>query len=235
MVLVKLLVAHILGDFLVQSDKWVSHKKKNKAKSRFLYIHSIIIGIFSYIFLFEWYNYQVPIIIIISHIITDLWKVYAKENLLNFILDQTYHIMVLLIIWLWFYQVEFESVKAFWSTLNFDKIWLIIFAYVFLIWPSGYIIGGITRKWQEEIDNDGLGKAGMWVGRLERILTLTFVLLDQYEALGFLIAAKSILRISVKKKEERKLTEYVLIGTMLSFSIAIFIGILIKELIAKIQ
>lgn len=90
------------------------------------------------------------------------------------------------------------------------------------------------QKVAKEIDNDGLDKAGMWIGQLERILTLTFILLAQFQALGFLIAAKSILRISVKKKQERKLTEYVLIGTMLSFSISIFMGIIILFLLNKI-
>jgi len=232
MILIKLLVAHILGDFVFQSDRWALHKRKKKIKSKYLYIHSIIIGLLSYLFISNWTNYQIPLIIVASHIIIDIWKINSKESSLNFILDQLYHILVLFFIWIWFYNIEVNSLKIFWYGIDFNKIWLIIFAYVFLIWPSGYIIGGVTKKWQKEIENDGLDKAGMWIGRLERILTLTFVFLGQYEALGFLIAAKSILRISVKKKEGRKLTEYVLIGTMLSFSTAIFIGIFFKYLIS---
>lgn len=231
MILLKLLIAHILGDFVLQSDHWVSHKRKNKIKSIYLYIHASIIGILSYLFIANWTNYFIPGIIVISHIVIDIWKINSKETSTNFILDQLYHFLVMIIIWILFYYDEANSLMIFIENLNYNKIWLIIFAYVFAIWPSGYIIGGITKKWQKEIENDGLDKAGMWIGRLERVLTLTFVFLEQYEALGFLIAAKSILRISVKKKEERKLTEYVLIGTMLSFSIAIFIGIFVKHLL----
>jgi hypothetical protein len=231
MILLKLLIAHILGDFVLQSDHWVSHKRKNKIKSAYLYVHAFIIGLLSYLFIANWRNYFIPVIIFISHIIIDIWKTNSKKTSINFILDQLYHFLVMIIIWIWFYFGEVSGLILFLENLDYNNIWLIIFAYVFAIWPSGYIIGGITRKWQNEIENDGLDKAGMWIGRLERVLTLTFVFLGQYEALGFLIAAKSILRISVKKKEERKLTEYVLIGTMLSFSIAISIGIFIKYII----
>jgi hypothetical protein len=230
MVLIKLLVAHILGDFLLQTDKWVSHKNQNKIKSIYLYIHSFFIGLLSYLFLAEWTRFLAPIIIFITHLLIDVWKITRKQTRLNFLLDQLFHIAVIIVIWRCFYSSDIDTIIAFILQQEFNKLWLIIFGYSVLIWPVGYIIGAITKKWQKEIDNDGLDKAGMWIGQLERILILTFILISQIEALGFLIAAKSILRVSVKKKEERKLTEYVLIGTMLSFSTAIFIGIFIKYL-----
>ncbi|MFO7738926.1 MAG: hypothetical protein R6V46_10655, partial [Desulfatiglandaceae bacterium] len=53
-----------------------------------------------------------------------------------------------------------------------------------------------------------------------------FFLLQRFEAIGFLIAAKSIFRFGeVSKPERRKEAEYILIGTMLSFLIAIVTGI----------
>lgn len=61
----------------------------------------------------------------------------------------------------------------------------------------------------------------MWIGRLERFLILTLVLLKQYEAIGLLVAAKSIFRFSAS----RSVGEYVLIGTLLSFTIAITVGL----------
>jgi hypothetical protein len=48
---------------------------------------------------------------------------------------------------------------------------------------------------------------------------------NQFDAVGFLIAAKSILRF---KDDNTLKTEYVLIGTMLSFGIAIACGLLIN-------
>ncbi|MFT7001154.1 MAG: hypothetical protein ACI9V1_002292 [Spirosomataceae bacterium] len=60
---------------------------------------------------------------------------------------------------------------------------------------------------------------------MERLLILTFVLINQFTAIGLLITAKAILRIS---KSERKFSEYVLAGTLLSTLITIAVGLLIK-------
>ena len=234
MILIKLLIAHIVGDFVLQTDKWVKHKQDQKVRSAFLYLHAFIISALSYLFVARWEKFEIFIIIFLTHLFIDIWKVYQKPTNKNFIIDQLLHLLIIGIIWVVYFGYELEQITLFVLKLNFDKIWIIVFSYIFLLWPSGYIVGGLTKKWQNEIDNDGLDKAGMWIGQLERILTLTFILLSQFQALGFLIAAKSILRLSVKKKQERKLTEYVLIGTMLSFSISIFMGIITLYLLNKI-
>ena len=59
---------------------------------------------------------------------------------------------------------------------------------------------------------------------MERGLILIFVVLAQYEAIGFLIAAKSILRFNETTSENEK-SEYVLTGTLLSLAIALLLGL----------
>ena len=107
--------------------------------------------------------------------------------------------------------------------------WTVILSYILVIWPVGIWIGRITKPWRNEIketSSQGLEKAGLWIGRLERVLILTFVLLKHFEAIGFLIAAKSILRFGeIRTPNCRKEAEYILIGTMISFAIAIILGI----------
>jgi hypothetical protein len=54
------------------------------------------------------------------------------------------------------------------------------------------------------------------------------VILGRWEAIGFLLAAKSVFRFGdLKESKDRKLTEYILIGTLLSFGVAILIGIIV--------
>ena len=53
--------------------------------------------------------------------------------------------------------------------------------------------------------------------------------MSQYEAIGFLIAAKSILRFNEASSGSVK-SEYVLTGTLLSLTIALSLGILILKL-----
>lgn len=71
--------------------------------------------------------------------------------------------------------------------------------------------------------------AGTWIGYLERIIILTFVLHDQYEAIGLLIAAKSLLRFR-DTNDARPQTEYVLIGTLASLA-----GALINRRVIEIS
>ena len=114
-----------------------------------------------------------------------------------------------------------------------------------VIWPVSYIISKATVKWRQEVEDaiaasdsdqaaagtkDSLDKAGMYIGMFERVLVLIFVLTDQFEAIGFLIAAKSILRFSDRTEHKpRKQTEYVLIGTLISFTVTIVLGLLMKN------
>ena len=39
-----LLLAHVIGDFYLQNDKYCAQKEERKLKSWFLYVHSLIIG-----------------------------------------------------------------------------------------------------------------------------------------------------------------------------------------------
>ena len=78
-------------------------------------------------------------------------------------------------------------------------------------------------------DEHGNLHSGELIGWLERGLILVFVIMSQYEAIGFLIAAKSILRFSEASKGDEK-SEYVLTGTLLSLAIALCLGIIVLKM-----
>ena len=49
------------------------------------------------------------------------------------------------------------------------------------------------KKWAPASTNtQSLPNAGQWIGYIERILMLTFVLVGRFEGVGFLLAAKSV-------------------------------------------
>jgi hypothetical protein len=62
------------------------------------------------------------------------------------------------------------------------------------------------------------------IGGLERLLVLAFVLIGNYEAAGLTIAAKTILRF---RDDEGPRTEFVLVGTLLSFLIVLIVSIIV--------
>ncbi|MGI5819089.1 MAG: hypothetical protein ACOX9R_13450 [Armatimonadota bacterium] len=82
----------------------------------------------------------------------------------------------------------------------------------------------------------GIPNAGALIGQLERTLILFLVLADVASGIGLLVAAKSILRFGeVKDAENRKMAEYVLIGTLASFTFAIPVAYATAELVKWAQ
>lgn len=116
---------------------------------------------------------------------------------------------------------------------NQGNFWIYSAAYLTVMWPMGIVIAMLTRRWQAESETgDGLRDAGRYIGMLERVLILTFIFMNQFSATGFLIAAKSVLRFGdIRDNSNRKGAEYILIGTMISFTVAIFTGLLAEWLL----
>ena len=237
LILLQLLLAHVLTDFVFQNIKMVKHKSNYKGKSWYLYVHSLLAGILTYLILQDWNQFLIPIVIIITHFLIDLWKLHQKkDNLKYFIIDQLLHGIVIVIAWLYIidgFSFVVPSIESFFSS---TKALAILIGYITVIFPVGFIIGKTTERWQAEIVKEGaensLKKAGRYIGIFERILVLTFILVNNFAAIGFLIGAKSILRLS-DTKGARKQTEYVLIGTLMSFAICIIVGLLLRYLAFK--
>ncbi len=235
----QLLLAHVITDFVFQSKKWIRQKWEKKAKSLFLYIHATLAGLITYVIIQDWTLWLVPVIIIVTHFFIDLWKLHQKSDSLKYFLwDQLMHMLVLAFVWL-FVTENFTELIPFVAMVVTSKSFLIyLTGYLIVIFPIGFIIGKATQRWQKEIKKEdgikSLEKAGRYIGIFERILVLTFILTDNFSAIGFLIAAKSILRFSDKSKSgARKQTEYVLIGTLMSFALTILIGFLMRVLMLQ--
>lgn len=112
------------------------------------------------------------------------------------------------------------------------KLVIYFVGYLISIFAGSYIIKRFlkfTKINTEKFDKIGLLNAGKYIGFLERFIITTFVLLDEYSAISFVLLAKSIFRLNeIKNNEDRELVEYIIIGNLLSFSIALFIGLSIK-------
>lgn len=248
-ILVRLLIAHCITDFLLQPNKWIVDKRRRVWKSRYLWYHGLVTGALAWLFIPQINLWWAVLLIIITHTITDGWKLSTEKKrgsrLTFFLIDQLIHITIIVILWLWIIN-GWEKINVFAHTyLTNYRILLRVLGYLLMIGPVGYIIQFLTRKWFFELDpDDSLKEAGKWIGILERVLTITFIYIGQFGAIGFLVAAKSILRVIdkpdkpsseptlIKPFSSRKRTEYVLIGTFLSFTIAILTGLVINWLLA---
>lgn len=129
--------------------------------------------------------------------------------------------------WIWAWQLA----KGLFSSHNL----LVLLAYILVLRPASALIGAVLTPWLASVNSEGsLKRAGTLIGYLERVLILSFVLLEQWAAIGFLLTAKSILRFNdIQGSEQRSLSEYVLLGTLVSFTVSIAIGLAVLRLSAK--
>ena len=225
----KLLIAHLLGDFVLQPKSWVKDREKKKIKSLKLYAH---IGVHALLlFLLLEFNIKYIggiLLIIVSHFLIDLGKVYLqKKNTkrILFFVDQALHLL-----FIGFAFLLYES-----ATFNFSEVLnqqnlLLIACLIFVTYTSSIIINTIISKWnpvkEKKSEDQSLASAGKYIGFLERLLIFVFIAIGQWAGVGFLLAAKSIFRFGdLTASKDRKLTEYVLIGTLLSFGLAILTGL----------
>lgn len=229
-VIIKLLLAHILGDFFLQPDQWVAEKERLKLNSNKLYLHvSIHVAL---VFVLFWsFSVWLPALIIgISHFVIDACKLLFQKTSnkrLWFFADQLLHITVIVSCWLSFYDGASININFFYNT----KVWLYIFSALLLTSPTAIIIKVLIARFIPSKGSISLHNAGKFIGILERLLIYIFILTGHLEAVGFLLAAKSIFRFGdLKEGNDLKLTEYVLIGTLLSFGIAVAISLAVAHI-----
>lgn len=233
--LLKLLLAHLLGDFFLQPSSWVVEKEKRKLKSDKLYLHIAIHMLLIFIVFMSFNVWKIALVIGLLHGIIDAIKLVLQNEKTKrawFFIDQIMHVGVILFCWLYFYHGTIDL-----SFLQNNQFWLFLLGALFLTSPAAIFIRVIIAKWlprqisSTSLSTTSLQDAGKFIGIIERLLIYLFVCTQHFEAVGFLLAAKSIFRFGdLKEAHDIKLTEYVLIGTLLSFGLALIVAMAVLNI-----
>lgn len=234
-ILVRLLIAHILSDFIFQTSAMVKNKSWFTLP---MFVHIGIVFLVTGILSGYW---VASLGIAIIHYGIDgskmtLQKHFPSKGFGLFILDQVLHVIVILIAWAYIFNIWTVCIQVFSLPLTHYTFSLLVLAYLLVSTPVGFIIKYATshiashHRHQSDTQEVSVENVGKLIGIFERIIILTFVLLNQYEAIGFLITGKSIIRFADKNSDLR--SEYVLVGTMMSYALAILVGVFTKWLLA---
>lgn len=223
-----LLLTHIIGDFYLQTDYFCKQKETKKIKCWFLYVHSIIMGLIAWLLIPSIDFGIYATLIILTHFIIDSIKLYFRNSLGVFLADQLLHLGILLLISI-VYETQIELPIHLIDQCENFSIPILLIATLICIKPTNIFIKLLLKKYDvgESKSCSNIKNAGGLIGNLERLLTMIFVIIGQFEAIGFVIAAKSILRF---KDTDTAKTEYVLAGTFLSFGIALLCGLMVCAL-----
>ncbi len=249
---VLLLLGHVIGDFYLQSNAMVDNKKKifvsgitkevRRKAVYYLLMHGLVymlcIGAvlgaaipFSYDLLRTWLAAG------LSHLIIDTFKPCINNKYKPFIVDQVLHFAAMAFTVLAWGQLlpirEFALYEA--SFLPQKPLLAFITGLCCLIKPVGLLIGEgelwDLKKAKPQTEEAQTG-AGTMIGYLERLIVFFLIICGQIGAVGFVIAAKAVIRfpeISSDNTSGAKaaLAEYYLIGTLLSMSFAFAIPLLL--------
>lgn len=217
-----LVMAHLVADFVLQTNKICKDKAVKRWRSMYHYGHALVVIGLSWLVTWNVYFWWLALFIGVAHFTIDICKSYRDSKIVWFVLDQFIHLLVIAgVAYAWTSCHD-------WSLPFGVELWHVAAAVAMLVcWkPANIFIKLILKHYSVNMpaEKDSGFNAGALIGTIERWLILIFVCMQRYDALGLLIAAKSIIRFSEKDTAK---TEYVLAGTLLSIFIAVLAGMMV--------
>jgi hypothetical protein len=230
-----ILTAYLLGNFFLQTE-WINERTH---PIRTQVLRCAVITSTSYLLL-GMFHWRILLGVLLTLAVTGALKVHTpSDSAAAFLVNQCAQLIVLLGLacyfpdaakngW-WITSVKPDLSRWYFASLSCTS------GIILCVPAGGVLIAKLIRPFSNEIrDNDiaGLTQGGQYIGWLERILVMLLVLMDQTSGIGFLITAKSILRFGeIKDASQRKVAEYIIIGTFLSFGWALLISLLTQKAI----
>ncbi|MEO1139812.1 MAG: DUF3307 domain-containing protein [Pseudomonadota bacterium] len=212
-----LLFAHVLADFVLQTN-WINRHKRQVGV---MLLHGVIVLAVSLAALGQltaWPVYALAA----AHLVIDGVKTYGNFNRLGgFLADQTAHLATILAV-----AIHAPDLwqTGFWASSHFLlPIMALATGLIVALQAGQYAVGLLMQPHSVRLRQRGLKNGGRQIGLLERGLIFLFVLSGQPVAVGFLIAAKSILRFGTASRDQTT-AEYVIIGTLASFGWAFLVA-----------
>ncbi len=224
-------IAYLLSEYFFTPKGWLDINPE-KLNWRLLAGHGLIIFSISWVMSldsgFLLWSVGIALLFVFTDVLTNYLWVRIKGKLSSyFFVNQLIKIIILFLLSYHYYL---------YSPINFVlsppfKVLTVIAGFLFCARPANVLIKNIFIAFAISVpamdinddENKDLPNAGKLIGTVERWLTLVLILVKQFGVVGLILAAKSILRFRDNEKNE-----YVLVGTMLSFGIAILVGILIS-------
>jgi hypothetical protein len=224
-----LLFAHVVADFALQSNWMVA----NKARLAGFAAHGgVVLGT-----LLASLGQLSPSLFGLAalHMAIDLIKTRLPQGLGAFLGDQALHLTTLLALALW--QPELWASGPFAGLTALPALMALVSGALIATRGGSFAIGLLMAPFAAQIPAEhapaSLPGAGRLIGILERGLIFALVLFGQAGGVGLLIAAKSILRFGVVK-DDRALSEYVIIGTLASVGWAILAAFATQMLLSAL-
>lgn len=150
----KLYLAHLVADFLLQPD-WIA---KNKTKAQALLTHSVLHVVIAIVVININLNRWIILAIFglaIAHAICDYVKAkYTRNEWLAFTLDQLVHLLIIAAAAVLLIPGGIDKSKGlFRSAVSSEKLFLLLSVYTLVVFGGGYFVQKVTRYFMDQIDS----------------------------------------------------------------------------------
>ncbi|KAA3605091.1 MAG: DUF3307 domain-containing protein [Planctomycetota bacterium] len=233
-----LLAGHFLGDFVIQTERMAREKSQ---RFPVLIEHVLFLGLTQILCYLPLLNQQALLglgVLTLAHGLIDWLKIQLDRRaggpqLATFTLDQAFHLLSLLLVWLWIREDALSLTSA-------ADVWLtqgavVVAGLAFCGRGGAFIVASLLQSWMPSAANQDSDRQqetaafGRFIGMMERWLIFLLILGNQWGAVGFVVAAKSIARF--KDLEQRVSSEYYLAGTLASLLVAVATGLTVRLLV----
>ncbi|HKV64413.1 MAG TPA: DUF3307 domain-containing protein [Candidatus Acidoferrum sp.] len=236
-------LGHLAADFVFQTRRLVHEKRRGQASAYLWhglthYLSTVLlVGFFIPGSIVALRTHLVIGALALVHLLIDFAKVQlaaknvTRDGAILYVVDQLVHLLsVALAAWLLSPGVPFSALAdPLQASRNVEtKFLAVLVIYLGVVFGGGYLIRFLMSSLTQSVKEEGLERAGeplqnagLYIGWLERFLILTALLLRSPAAVGLILTAKAITRYPEFKSA--RFAEYVLIGTLLSVSLA-FVG-----------
>lgn len=168
----------------------------------------------------------------LGHVVVALIAKRLPLHLWSYLGTQAAHIAVITAVVIWMPDAFAHGLwAAYAATLH--PLAILLGGVIAATLMGGPAVGLLMAPWRAAAQIEGLDNAGRIIGLMERALIYLMVMIGEPTGIGFLIAAKSILRFETASRDQ-KASEYVIIGTLASFGWALAWGFAAQSLIAAL-
>lgn len=221
-----LLLAHVMADFVLQPGRMA--RAKGGGHPGWMLGHVAVVGLVTALLLGMQTAQAAAVVagLTAAHLGIDAAKVAFGRNLSGiaaFLADQAAHLASLVLVAGLAPQLWAQGLWAAHAPLWLPGTATVIAGAVLATRAGGFALGLMMRAFGD-VGLDGLPGGGRIIGMLERGIIFVLILAGEPGGIGFLIAAKSVLRFGAVR-EEARLSEYVIIGTLASFGWAMLVAI----------
>lgn len=235
--MLQLVVAHLAGDFLLQSGRDAQNKRNFRVLARHALVHALLLAGVGWlrgcVVAWEW---GVLGLLWASHIVVDAVTSRLQMNAdMRLGVDQAAHLLALVLATQMMAPGELAVIGATTGVLLRDpRAWWIVAGLLVVVWAGGVVVGRIVQPYATKLAEvsgapEGMESAGRIIGKCERTLIFLFLLTGHEAVIGFVIAAKALMRLpEARDRGSRASSEYYLVGTLVSVSWAVACGLMLR-------